>query len=642
MGFGIAAALFMTSCNLESVSKSTFEDKDVYSDPTLTQYAIYSIYEVFGHTNSHRGRYLPYYGYNTDIEWATSNTTTNATTMVMRYNSSANNSTMNVSGSPYDELFAGVERANLCIEGIRAHGNIENNAEMAALLGEALCARALLYLELLKGYGEVPARFEPANSDNMYQNKADKDVIYKQILADIEESFDYMDYNTTTRTDKIGLAFAKGLYARIALYASGYSQRPDEGAVGSGDMGSVRLSNDPELQKSVLYPKALTALKDVIDNSGLYLMDYKTMWWNQNNLNNLSYGPEVMFVIPFSNTRGRWNYTHAIRHEGYDVYNPTSSSRGGTSGAVPYVYYWYGENDVRRDLSVVNYTWDPEVNSNYPTPAGIANWYFAKYRLEWMQSYPYDGGNDDGIKPVYMRYADVLLMAAEIANSSEGGNDQNYAKQCLKTVMERAYANNPSEGDAEVDALSGQSEIFEYIKKQRALEFVGEFLRKADLIRWNELKTKMDDAADELLAMRTGGIGNITGFDYSQLFNEVNANDSGPRQYIWYYTYTDEDKLPNVYIYGIHPGETECSDDSTPPGSYDWQPFTNSDGEVSSYISSSSFTSSSNSVDRTVKGTGGDLKGGFYDNDPDTRQYWPIPEITITNAQGSLQNDYGY
>ncbi|MCD8312900.1 MAG: RagB/SusD family nutrient uptake outer membrane protein [Bacteroidales bacterium] len=637
IGLGIAAVLSLTACSLETTSVSTFDPKSVYSDPTLAQYEIYSIYEVFSHTNCHRGRYQPYYGYNTDIEWETSNTWTNATTQIMRYDCAANNATMNVSGNPYDELFAGVERANLAIEGIREYGDIENNAEMASLLGEALTARAMLYLELLKGYGEVPARFEPASSENMYMNKADKDVIYKQILGDLEEAFNYLDYNTTTRSDKVGLAFAKGLYARIALYASGYSQRPDDGQVGTGNTGSVRLSNDPELQKSVLYPKALEYLKDVIANSGLYLEDYKTLWKSVNEMTNTTYGPEVIFIIPYSNSRGRWNYTHAIRHEGYTVYNPSTSSHGGTSGVVPYVYYWYGENDVRRDISCVNYSWDPDRDADYPYPAGIANWYFGKYRFEWMTNNPYDGGNDDGVKPIYMRYAEILLMAAEIANSSEGGvRDENYAKQCLKTVMERAYANDPSEGDAEVDALSGEDEIFSYIKKQRALEFVGEFLRKADLIRWNELKTAMDKAADELAELRAGEVGDITGVDYGQLFNPDNESESnGPRQYCWYYKYTDEDKLPNIYIYGIHLGETECSATQTPPGAYDWIQYTNSDGEVSSYISSSSFTSSSSGTDRTVS-------EGFYANDPNTQQYWPIPETSITNGQGYLVNDYGF
>ena len=190
------------------------------------------------------------------------------------------NGQLNLANGPYNELMGGIERANLSIRGIRQYGNPEGNPEMAALLGEALCARALLYTELLKAYGEVPARFEPISPETIYINKSDKDVIYKQLLADLEEAFGYMSWpgqsKQTATTDRPSLAFAKGLYARLALMASGYSLRPGEGLVGTGDPGTVRLSNDPALQKEVLYPKALAALKDVIDNAGLSLMDYAT------------------------------------------------------------------------------------------------------------------------------------------------------------------------------------------------------------------------------------------------------------------------------------------------------------------------------------------------------------------------------
>ncbi len=652
LGLGMFAGLAMTSCNLETVSQSTYDESQVFADPTLTTYQIYSIYEVYGLQNSHRGRYLPYYGYNTDIEYVNSNDPTNEKQMINRFNCLPTNAQLNAtntsgSGNPYESLFVGVERANLAIRGIRQYGNIENNAQMAALLGEALVARAMLYLELMKAYGEVPARFEPVASETIYLNKSDKDVIFKQILADLEESFEYLTYSTNVRSDRVGLAFAKGLYARIGLIASGYSLRPDEGTVGTGNAGTVRLSNDPDLQKSVLYPKILEALKDVIANSGLSLeANFETIWKSMNNMENTVFGPEVMFIIPFSDTRGRWNYSFAVRYEGYyPPYNNVNGSRGGQASVVPYVYYWYDEEDVRRDLSCVNYKWDPEQDSTYPVPAGFANWYFGKYRMEWMFAKPYSTDNDDGVKPIYMRYADILLMAAEVANSTYcGARDENYAKECLKTVMYRAYANNTGKADNEINSISGESAIFEYIQKQRALEFVGEFLRMEDLIRWNCLKEKLDNAAYELASLREGKVGAITGVDYGRLFNPDNASEtSGPRQYAWYRKTTDADGLPCIYIYGIHLDETESDSTTPPPGDYDWQQILDSSGSPTSYITSSTFTSSGSNYDLDRAKTGvaaGSSYYGFYNLDPETHMWWPIPEVMITNGQGYLVNDY--
>lgn len=630
IGAGILAGLSLVSCDLSTESQSTFDETAVFSDPTLTEYQIYSIYEVFGHTNSHRGRYLPWYGYNTDIEWYISNTLDEKADIV-RYDMLSTNSQLNVADGPYNELFAGIERANLTISGIREYGNPSSRPEMAALLGEALTMRAVLYTELLKAYGEVPARFAPVDANTIYINKSDRDVIYKQLLTDLEESFNYLTWSTAATTDRVGLAFAKGMYARIALMASGYALRPDEGAVGTRNTGKVRLSNDPELTKAVLYPKALQALKDVIKGSGLRLeSDYEDLWRDVNNMD-LTAGKEIIWVIPFSESRGRWNYTFAIRNNGTTDFSPTTSNRGGQAGPVPYVYYWYGDNDVRRDISCVNYEWENRGSGTLPYPAGIANWYFGKYRLEWMTAHPYGGGNDDGVRPVYMRYADILLMAAELANSSGDENgavtrDEAFAKECLKTVLRRAYVGHESEADAIVAALSGEEAIFNEIKKQRALEFVGEFLRKADLIRWNCLKSSMDAASDELLAIRTRQTGAITGRNYSSL-----------GEYLWY-RHGTENGIPTIEMYGIHIGET-AANDVTPPEGAGWIPYTNSEGEVSRYINTeTSFISSDSGFDKAKKGEG----GGFYDADPDKKQWWPIPETTITNSQGSLFNDYDY
>ena len=32
----------------------------------------------------------------------------------------------------------------------------------------------------------------------------------------------------------------------------------------------------------------------------------------------------------------------------------------------------------------------------------------------------------------------------------------------------------------------------------------------------------------------------------------------------------------------------------------------------------------------------------YQKEDPNTRQFWPIFDITLTNSQGYLKNDYGY
>ena len=616
IGVGMLAAASLTSCDedgLKTPTQSSFDESVVYSNYTLAEYNVFGIYEVFGHTNCHRGRYLPWYGFNTDIELY-NNTNVDEKAQIARYSMTVTNGQLNLANGPYNELMGGIERANLAIRGIRQYGNPEGNPQMAELLGEALTARALLYAELLKAYGEVPARFAPIDANTIYLNKSDKDIIFKQLLADLEEAFNYMKWPlqsaVTATTDRPSLAFAKGLYARLALMASGYSLRPDDGMVGTGNPGTVRLSVDPDLQKEVLYPKALAALKDVINYSGLSLMDYTQLWKDFNNMD-ITAGKEVIYVIPSSDTRGRWNYTFAIRTEGNPEWSqgPTSS-RGGTAGPVPTLYWKYGAQDVRRDISCVNWKWvlGPD-GKNIPQLAGPNDWYFGKFRLEWQIKVPYNGGNDDGIKPVYMRYADILLMAAEIANDPAcGERDEAFAKKCLLEVRKRAYKGNEAVAETYVNGLSGQTAVFNAIVDERALEFVGEMLRKQDLIRWNLLKTKIDEAKEDLKDWMDGA-----------------GTQFGPA--VWYKYAADG----SIQTYGYN--ETATTTEAPGEG---WECYTDSKGAVATYFK---FTSEDTG---TYSDSAQKKLDSFYDNDPDTRQWWPIPDATLINSQGTLVNDYGF
>ena len=600
VGAGLLATMSVTSCSdLTTSSPSAFDDKNVFSQYELAEFNIFSIYEVFGHTNAHRGRYLPWYGFNTDIEIYVDSGEKKADEKgdIAQYDIKTNNGQLNLSNGPYNELMVGIERANLCIDGLRKYGNVENDKAMASLLGEALCARALVYIELLKAHGEVPARFEPITPETIYLPKSDRDVIYKQLLADLEEAFDYMAWPgqsaATMKTDRPSLAFAKGLYARIALMASGYSQRPDEGLVNTGNAGSVRLSTDPELSKEALYPKVQAALLDVVNNAGLELYaDYEQLWRDLNNFD-LEAGKEIIYSLPLGDARGRWNFTFAIRNENYTKWCPSTTSRGGVAGPVPSLFFKYDRTgkDQRRDVSCANFRMENDGTDDLCVLAGAGNWYFGKYRFDWQETLPYGGGNDDGVKPVYMRYADILLMLAEVTNELEGPSA---AKPYLLEVRRRAYRGYEDAAEAYVNALGSKEAFFNAIVDERALEFVGEFLRKADLIRWNMLKTKLDEAKQDMytLSQKPGAV---------------------------YYKYNDDGYT--LSLYGYNEGELGNN-----PGA-GWTQYTDSKGEpVANYFD----------------GIKAERIERIYRNDPDTRQWWPIFDNTITNSQGMLVNDYGF
>ena len=588
-------AAMAVSCEkfLDSDSPSAFDSASVYSNYSLTEGTIFGITEAFCEVNSYRGRFQPWYGYNTDIEWYNTYKPGDGKSDIAAYDCQPNNAQLNLSNGPFPLMYTGIERANLVIEGLREYGNTAENADMAYLLGEALTLRAMIYYDLIKAWGDVPARFAPVDAATIYMPKESRDTVFNHILADLDEAIQYLPYPgqtaATSRTDRVNKVFAEGLYARIALLASGYALRPDDNKVGTGDLGTIRLSSDERLQKAVLYPKALAYLKDAIGKASLE-PDFARYWYNQSNLDNLKAGPgyETLYVIPFGDGRGRWNYTYAVKSEGASWSGGTD--RGGDAGPVPTLYFKYPENDQRRDVTCVNFKWN---KSGDPELAGIAKWYFGKYRFEWMNTLPYTGGNDDGVKPVVMRYADILLMAAEIENELNGPAA---AKQYLLPVRERAVGLDAAE--LYVNSITTQEDFFNAIVKERALEFCGEFLRKADLIRWNLLKTKLDEAIVDMKELRSlsGVYADFTG---AAMYRIADDNMS-----LEYFFPKVGEEIPAGY---------EASAD---------------------YITKYDDSKDSGFYTKRIE--------GIYYNNPNDYMFWPIFFDTITNSQGYIKNDYQY
>ena len=140
--------------------------------------------------------------------------------------------------------------------------------------------------------------------------------------------------------------------------------------------------------------------------------------------------------------------------------------------------------------------------------------------------------------------------------------------------------------------------MFDAIVDERALEFCGEFLRKADLIRWNLLKKKLDAAVDDMLDLRDlkGAYSNLTGD-------------------LYYAPTADEKGLDMVFQ--TQGGEVPAGADLSAGyvNKYD-------DGKSTGFY-----------YDR--------IKGIYYRN-PEQYMFWPIFNDTMTNSQGFIKNDYGY
>lgn len=597
------SVMSLASCDMEAPSISSLDGSSIYSTYSLAESEVMSIHVSFGETNSYRGRYLPYYGLNTDLEVGSRTAPkfsdrANEKQALWNYDTPDNNTQMNTDNNAYAKFYEGIERANLAIEGIRAYGDLEGNANLRHLLGEALTLRAVIYNDLIKAWGDVPARFSPNNAENTYLPRTNRDVIYKQLLDDLLEAESYCYWpneNAITKsTERVSKSFVKGLRARLALYAGGYGLRGD----------GFRRSKDPDLAPEKMYAIAAQECEDIIaaghNNLGSFKDNFVKLCQD-----NITAGGESLWEIPFSETRGRVLFTWGLYHQSKDQY--TQQTQGGVNGPIPYLFYDFDSEDIRRDITCVPYAWSKDlINGNaYQELRNIQAWNFGKLRYEWMKRIV-TNANDDGVNWQYMRMADVYLMAAEAEN--ELGNTAK-AWTYMEPVLSRAL---PASKVADLQAkyTASKEAFFQGIVEQRAFEFAGEALRKADLIRWGIIDEKMAEAKTKLnnLANRTG--------EYAGLPDKI------------YYFISPVDN-ETLITYGMEPNETE-------DGASAWKnSMKETYGEGIEIHSKYWFVNNDTGANNLTE----DYINGLYVVQPSTHCLWPIWRTFVSKSNGMLNND---
>jgi starch-binding outer membrane protein, SusD/RagB family len=580
----------LMSCEdfLEAPTKSSLDEMVIFSTPDLAKGAVDGIKVPFAETNSYRGRFLPWYGMNTDAEWFNSSQNyPDGSADLAVYGAMPNNPQMNTTNNAWAQMYSGIERANICIRGQRAYGNPAPGTELGYLLGEALTLRAVYYADLVKAWGDVPARFEPITSETLYLPKSSRDVIYKQLIQDLGEAATLVPWpnetSSTSSVERINKAFVKGLRARLIMNATGHAQYPD----------GIRKSTDTDLTVEKLYPVALQDLTDVINSGTARLEPMFETVFKKNNQDNIAAGGETLWEIPFSDGRGRMLFVFSVRHNTNNQYHANGSNRGGAAGPPPNLFYDYDVKDTRRDVSCVPYRYGTAINGFARQElVGLNTWYFGKYRYEWMSRFV-TSTNDDGVNKLYMRYAEILMMAAEITNELQGPGA---AAPYLRQIRQRAFAASewPVKVETYLSSLTTKQAMFNAIVEEHKFEFAGEMIRKEALIRWNLLKNKLDETKTRMYALR-GRTGN-----YANVPEVV------------YYRYAANNET--LQFYGLNRGETENRSQE-----YDFNTV---------YVAPNRLT------DAKIE--------SIYARNPDSYQYWPIWQVFLDASNGQLVNDYGY
>jgi hypothetical protein len=393
----------------------------------------------------------------------------------------------------FTQLYSGIERANICIDGIRTSPLFADGSEsktlMGQYLGEALALRAWFYLTLVKNWGNVVAQWDPSSKTPMLDVPVTSGrEILEHLLDDLKEAETLVPWikeagYPDTRFTK---GAVKALRARIAMFRGGYMMDKESHTM-------LRSSNYKDyLQIAYDECKELMSRRDQHDLNPVYENIFKSLHTSTR----LDPTNELMFEVGAygsgSRTDTKLGYYNGIR------INRSSRFGGGGGGELCIATYFYEFDqigDVRRDVTIGSY----EINdSSYKVLNPLNNMTDAKFRRSWTNIV----GTSQTLAvnwPV-LRFADVILMFAEADNELNGGPSTD-AQNALLEIRKRAFVGNESRIPAIPTDYAG---FFDAIVKERLLEFGGEAIRKYDLIRWNIIGAKFEETRVKLRQLMNG------------------------------------------------------------------------------------------------------------------------------------------
>lgn len=407
---------------------------------------------------------------------------------IARYGATSTNAQLE---APWENLYTGIERANICIKNIPlmsayTSGSAADQASLKRLYGEALTLRAQFYFELIRNWGDVPAPFVPsADQTNLYLTRTDRDVIYTHILADLLTAESLVPWRSAvTRDERITLGAVKGLRARIALFRGGYSLRN----------ATATMSQDADYL--TYYKICNSECADLMANRAQHTLEptFQGLFQNYMDAHTLDATYEVLFEVAMGGGSGVADSKLGY-YDGPRVNNLGNSSLT----ATPTYFYAFDPNDLRRDVTIAPYFTNLDgtkvLQKLIALPSG-------KFRRDWITNpsiSPTSASNYFGVNWPILRFADILLMFAETDNEINGAPSA-AAISAFNEVRLRGFG-----GNAALAGTAGtpttHDAFFNAIVNERSFEFGGEGIRKYDLIRWNLLNSKITSTRANLTLM---------------------------------------------------------------------------------------------------------------------------------------------
>ena len=351
-------------------------------------------------------------------------------------------------------MFAGVQRANYILE-FQDKTDFEGKSQ---LLAETRFLRAYYQFELVKWFGGIPmkgdVRFKVGDEKTIPRSSVE------EVYAAIEADLIFAVANLSPIKSHEGQATkgaAQALLGKIYLYQNKFSQ------AATTLEGLITTS-----------PYSLAA-----DYNALFEMDGEN-------------GPESVFEVQYTDVEGAAftclqcsegnvavgfsgirGYDGPLFTSGFSFNIPTQESADA-----------FEVGDKRKAVAILDIAAWASANAGYDSGNGIKfakgnedTGFFNRKYLPRKRSANSQGDlnltNPNNYRAI--RYADVLLMAAEAYN--RGGIDDGKARGYLNQIRRRAF------GDTNHDISASGPALTDFILAERRLEFFGEGHRFFDLVR---------------------------------------------------------------------------------------------------------------------------------------------------------------
>ncbi|WP_158837299.1 RagB/SusD family nutrient uptake outer membrane protein [Polaribacter sp. L3A8] len=351
------------------------------------------------------------------------------------------------------QIIAASNQAIAGAEDVNVDENVKN-----PVTAQAYFTRAFAYFHLVRQFGDIPYIDKPVTdltTTSSLSKTAAADV-YKNIIADLQFAKKWLP-NTQAGRSLPAKSAAHSYLALVYLTI--------------GD-----------------YDNAYKEAKGVIDNEGIYNLGLEADFQDLFNSSKVDASKEPIFVLDFIGASdgddGR-DYQAALTGLRDDEQYPNVSG-GGWSVAVPTlaVYNTWDDRDYRKAVSfdntaVFNGAVKPYTvfKENGGSGRGVNRPHIAKY-TRFNGTSATGNGRASNNNYIMMRYAEVLLIAAEALNEISPGSAE--AHGYVNRV--RARARNGAAFPADVSGLN-QDDFRTMVLEERKWELAFEFKRWYDITR---------------------------------------------------------------------------------------------------------------------------------------------------------------